>query len=124
MNTQSSEPLTLNPAFVYVEHEKENRYHITINMVIENIESLLLRNFRESPDKLTTQYIEALKDIRNMLVNMGNINNKWYQEEDERNEVYKYLCNFETHLDPERHKRPQNLADVACYNGPRKPDNY
>lgn len=124
MNTQSSEPLTLNPAFVYVEQEKENGYHKALSQVVEAIDSTLLHKFHSMTEKINEQYIDALRDIMNSVCSMMLTNNNWYQEEDERNEVYKYLCNFESHLDPERHKGPKNLADAACYDGPCKPDNY
>lgn len=115
--------MALNPAFVYIEHEKENGYHNALRDAIKTIEITLLQKFR-STEKITDQYIDALREVSNSIEALMLTNNKWYQEEDERNEVYKYLCNFESHLDPERHKRPKNLANVACYDGPCKPDNY
>ena len=87
---------TLNPAFVYVEVEKQKAVDRTFESIQSVIESIVLNKYRNNPEELTPQYIKGLKDVSKLLADMRAAKNGWQQDEKEHVEVHNYLCSFKS----------------------------
>ena len=111
----SGEPLTLSPAFLYIECEKEKALRNTLCGVIDLIDSILLDKFHSPKEEITSQYVQALRDARKGVEERLQGANKWQQDERERYAVHEYLCNFRTEKVESDVDRMASMFDKVNY---------